>query len=776
MTTTTTACLDAALTYAARGWRVHPIAPQTKHPSVKAWQDAATTDPELIRQWWAAWPDHGVGIATGEASGVFVLDVDCAEGKVGFESLSALEAQHGPLPPTVEAITGTGGRHLFYRHPPGLELNNSAGRLGTDLDIRANGGQVLAAPTAHPVTGVPYAWDLERHPADVPVADAPPWLLELLRPPARSGNGTSPSTAERGNYEAAILARDRYNLHPGAADEVARLLTQAGWREGRPDRDGARYFTRPGKREGISATLGKVAPGVLYVFTSSAPPLTAERPYDPVDVLTDLVYAGDRREADRALVEAGWGVSAYGIDLTVLPAEHELVESRWLPDHFWKARPVLAQIRQAAHARLVAPDAVFASILARVAAITPHTVELPPLVGKAMGLTFYALVVGAPSTGKSTAAGVAAELLPVPPGRRSEVLDLLPVGSGEGFVDILFEMRPDPDDEKGKRLVRTQTRHAAIFDIDEGAILAELGARSGTTIMSTLRTAFSHGTLGAVNASLEKRRVLHGQSYVYGVTMGLQPDKAEALLSDAAAGTPQRFVWLMATDPGITDDLVEWPGIIDWSPPMQALGLAKTISGSGALDGFVTLGYNRHRLSVPPEVAQEVRAERLAAMREQATVEEGDAHRTLVRLKVAALLGLLDGRAGIDLTDWELARLVVDCSRRVRLSIEAGIARERQAAAEQKVRQHVAVTEAVEGSKEARALRSGSRSVAAVVLRHTEGARHAEGSCLRSCLSHAVASGHRNAVGLDAILTAAVEAGWVAPVGDRWILGPSRPA
>lgn len=169
--------LDAALDYAARGWRVVPIIPGRKHPGLDAWQEAATTDPDIIRQWWQRWPTHGVGIATGAGSGIFVLDVDNGPGKDGDESLADLQATYGPLPETVEVITGSGGRHLYYRVPEGVDIrNDQAARLGVGLDIRGDGGQVVAPPTIHP-SGRRYEWEASN-PDDV--ADAPGWLIDLL--------------------------------------------------------------------------------------------------------------------------------------------------------------------------------------------------------------------------------------------------------------------------------------------------------------------------------------------------------------------------------------------------------------------------------------------------------------------------------------------------------------------------------------------------------------------------------------------------------------------
>ncbi len=71
---------------------------------------AATTDPQTIQHWWGARPDCNVAIATGAVSGIFVVDVDGLDGEL---ELRRLEAEHGTLPPTVEAITG-GGRHLYF--------------------------------------------------------------------------------------------------------------------------------------------------------------------------------------------------------------------------------------------------------------------------------------------------------------------------------------------------------------------------------------------------------------------------------------------------------------------------------------------------------------------------------------------------------------------------------------------------------------------------------------------------------------------------------------
>jgi bifunctional DNA primase/polymerase-like protein/primase-like protein len=160
----------AAVAYAERGWRVFPVAgkvPRTTH----GLKDA-TTDPEQVREWWQRWPDAGIAIATGDASGVLVLDVD---GETGADSLNELERRHGQLPETVRAETGGGGVHFYFQHAEGAR--NSAGQLGDGLDIRAEGGYVVAPPSPHP-SGRRYEWDVP--PDEAELAESPQWLFASM--------------------------------------------------------------------------------------------------------------------------------------------------------------------------------------------------------------------------------------------------------------------------------------------------------------------------------------------------------------------------------------------------------------------------------------------------------------------------------------------------------------------------------------------------------------------------------------------------------------------
>lgn len=170
--------LEAALQLADWGYRVHPL--RGKQPIEHAWTQVASSDPDRVREMFASYPHANVGIATGR--GLLVLDVDPRNG--GDASLAALVAAHSPLPATVTATTGGGGWHYYLRVPAGIRLRNSSGKLGRGLDIKTDGGQVVAPPSVHPETGASYRWVDRASPADVETAAAPAWLIDLLTPKA----------------------------------------------------------------------------------------------------------------------------------------------------------------------------------------------------------------------------------------------------------------------------------------------------------------------------------------------------------------------------------------------------------------------------------------------------------------------------------------------------------------------------------------------------------------------------------------------------------------
>jgi len=171
--------LVAALDYAERGWAVFPAPRGTKksHKSAEFsggvnW--GATRDPKQIKKDFRKWPDANIGIPTGADNGIVVVETDTPKGHNvdGNASLWALEEKHGPLPETLMAESPSGSRHRYFNQPDGVTIINSASVIAPGIDVRGEGGMVIAPPSVR--NDGAYRW-LNDH----PIADAPQWLIDL---------------------------------------------------------------------------------------------------------------------------------------------------------------------------------------------------------------------------------------------------------------------------------------------------------------------------------------------------------------------------------------------------------------------------------------------------------------------------------------------------------------------------------------------------------------------------------------------------------------------
>jgi hypothetical protein len=249
-----------ALVLVERGLAVFPLKERDKAPATRHGFKDATHDRGVVDGWWKGWPEQNIGIATGKASGVWVLDVD---GEKGEASLAALIAQHGPLPATIEAITGK-GRHIYFRYAEGI--GSTAGRLGPGLDTRGDDGYVVAPPSLHP-SGRRYAWSVDSGDG---FAEAPGWLVELARVAKPNGAaGPSEPTGEA----AALLAKLKPGLRRLIATEmpvgddrskhsfrVMCKLFEAGFSDGDvlAVADGAPFARKFWTRGDLPAEIGRV--------------------------------------------------------------------------------------------------------------------------------------------------------------------------------------------------------------------------------------------------------------------------------------------------------------------------------------------------------------------------------------------------------------------------------------------------------------------------------------------------------------------------------------
>ena len=166
---------SAALDYLARGWSVIPVRRKDKRPVIP-WQAYQGRRPsmEAVAAWFSRWPEANVGIVTGTVSALVVLDIDPAHG--GVESLERWQTLHGMLPPTLESLTGGGGRHLYFAHP-GEPCPSRVGLL-PGLDLRGDGGYVVAPPSVHP-SGRAYRWREGHEPGRISPARLPRALLAV---------------------------------------------------------------------------------------------------------------------------------------------------------------------------------------------------------------------------------------------------------------------------------------------------------------------------------------------------------------------------------------------------------------------------------------------------------------------------------------------------------------------------------------------------------------------------------------------------------------------
>jgi Bifunctional DNA primase/polymerase, N-terminal len=149
-----------------------PVFPanKDKRPMIAGGLLNASTDRDRITAWWASYPDALVAVATGSVSDLSVVDLDVRGGARGFQSWNELIAKYGEAPETLTAETRSGGRHLYFRFVPGSRC--SASKLGPGIDIRSDGGCVIAPPSQG------YRW---LNPG-AEIAVAPAWLQLILAP------------------------------------------------------------------------------------------------------------------------------------------------------------------------------------------------------------------------------------------------------------------------------------------------------------------------------------------------------------------------------------------------------------------------------------------------------------------------------------------------------------------------------------------------------------------------------------------------------------------
>jgi len=222
--------LKAALWYAQKKhWHIFPCVPRKKIPLTKHGFLDATTDPSKIREWWDKNPHANVAVACG-FSGIFVLDIDVKPDQDidGNETLQDLAQGLGPLPYTVEQLTGGGGRQLFFK---AFEGGGSSTNVRSGLDVRGESGYVVLPPSVHP-SGHRYEWEVSSRVDEVPIAEIEPFpgVLGIFATAVASATETPlelPAGLTLGTVAAACQGKLVVQVKEGYSEPVNLWITVA---------------------------------------------------------------------------------------------------------------------------------------------------------------------------------------------------------------------------------------------------------------------------------------------------------------------------------------------------------------------------------------------------------------------------------------------------------------------------------------------------------------------------------------------------------------------
>lgn len=199
-----------ALALALQGFSIFPChsgGTKAKQPMpfIK-WRDVSTKERTQITAWWQKWPDAAVGLDLGK-SGLLVIDADRHGEDDGVEAFGALMAENGFDPDSAPLVaTPNQGNHHFFRQPPGRTFGNGRGMLPAGVDVRGDGGYVIAPGT---VMADGRFYELHGNLDEAPAI--PEWLSAII-------------TAKKGGAETDDL-RSPVAHSPASADEIVELLS-----------------------------------------------------------------------------------------------------------------------------------------------------------------------------------------------------------------------------------------------------------------------------------------------------------------------------------------------------------------------------------------------------------------------------------------------------------------------------------------------------------------------------------------------------------------------
>ncbi len=522
-----------ALGYVLAGLPVFPCQ-RDKTPLTPHGFKDASNDPAQIFAWWGSLEAEALGLATGAASGLWVLDVDAPKpdrNGDGPAALTALIQEHGPLPATVEQVTGGGGRHLFFAWPRDrLPVRNSAGKLGPGLDVRGEGGYVIVPPSLHH-SGNRYAWAKGLALEEMEPPQAPPWLLAMARggtsepppsPPAPRAKGATP-------YGQRALANELVELARVAQGERNEALNKATFKLGQ--------LVAGGQLE-----RGQVEAALLGAASGLGLP---ER---------------EARATIKSGLEAGLREPRGPVPARPGLATTTTTDEEWQPDiRRWPVLPEAALsgpagdlVRLACQDSEADPAAVLVTFLSR------FGIEVGPsphiLVGDAKHPPrLFAVVVGASSKARKGTSGQPVQRVftfdaqaPHLPAHNSPG----PLSSGEGLVwkvrDPIEAWQVDRKTGEGKYVINDPGEdNKRLFVLEEEfAAALQSTKREGNTLSTILRTLWDSGNVDPLTKTAKAKTT---GAHVGVVTHITAPELARLLdETEALNGFANRFLWVCA--------------------------------------------------------------------------------------------------------------------------------------------------------------------------------------------------------------------------------------
>ena len=663
--------LDEALTHAALGHKIVPVPHMEKYPKgIGKWQEKGAPDEKQVYEWWGE-STNGIGWVMGlQPNGTFLIaiDVDVANGKPGAENIKELWNSYQIKPAfsaTIQAITGSGGRHFIFKAPPGCGIGNP--RLGEALDTRGNGGFIVISPSIHP-NGQRYQWVEGHAPWECDPVLIPGVILDMLKRADEPKPQPVAPTLKR--------APSEFNDDPKqwVKDQFTCLdfLEGLGWQSA-----GKNAWTRPGKsvRDGSSAEYHP-NDDVFNVFTSTDMHIYEQFGYRGNGCITlnafdlwAITYKHATVSSAMSAIRKAMpkpSASPGGSTTTIVPRFDEAEGSTAvvptshplnLPPEFWDARPVLSHIRQAAWSMSASPDAVLAGVMARYSANIPTAIRLPR-----MGtLDVFFVIAGHSGSGKSSAGKVAGQLYPGNYAERGVMMDRQ-VGSGEGLAEAFFEWRDEdgaPCSATKKGATKVLARWGMHFATDEGAALTASAGRVGSILIPTLCAAWMGESIGQLLADPSKSRMIPPMKVRVSAEVRIQTAHGFKLFSEdyASTGLSQRMICVSAVDPSIHERYQAgiappgWPGELSLPHPAIVGGESVMVLCDELVGLFAQFAADAHN---PAWAGDPL-----------------DTHAALSALKLASILALWEDRADITTDDWDLAQIILASHRSVRAMLQA---------------------------------------------------------------------------------------------------------